>query len=396
MRKVEFMKPTLELVDDGGEKTDNYCKLKISPLERGYGQTIGNSLRRVLLSSLPGAAAVAISIEGVEHEFCAVDGIREDVTEIILNMKKVIFTINADKNEEGDFGDESKIYRLELIQNLPTVDEQIHSGVKKEEVVYEKVVRASDINTASDEVIRVVNPDQEICTLAAGGTLKMEIFIRNGVGYVSAQENKVFCKESNNQVIGRLAIDSIFTPVLRCKYEAVKTRFQDNFDCDLLTVEVWTNGSMKAVNAISLAARFLMEHFALVEDLNSQIAQKEYMMQKEEKVTNSKLDRKIEDLNLSVRSYNCLKRATINTVGELTQKTEEEMMKVRNLGRKSLKEVIQKLHEIGLSLKNSTTSFDDLDNDSDDDDTDTSVEDGEYLDNTSENEESTDEEKDEE
>lgn len=389
MRKVEFMKPTLELVDDGGIADDNYCKLKISPLERGYGQTIGNSLRRVLLSSLPGAACVAISIEGVEHEFCAVNGIREDVTEVVLNMKKVVFTINAMQNEEGDFGDESKVYRLELISSLPSIDEQLHSGIKPEEVVHEKVVCAQEINIDSDAIIRVVNGTQPICTLSAGGSIKMEIFIRNGVGYVSAEDNKVFCKENNNQVIGRLAIDSLFSPVLRCKYDSVKTRFQDNFDCDLLTVEVWTNGSMKAINAISLAARFLMEHFALVEDLNAQIAKKEYMIQKEEKVTNSKLDRKIEDLNLSVRSYNCLKRATINTVGELSQKTEEEMMKVRNLGRKSLKEVIQKLHDIGLSLKNSTTSFND--DDASTSDLDDSEENKSYDDADYQNEEDTDE-----
>ena len=184
----------------------------------------------------------------------------------------------------------------------------------------------------------------------------MEMFIRNGVGYVNADENKRFCKEGNNRIMGLLPIDSIFTPVVKCRYDVQKTRFEDNFDCDLLTLEVWTNGSIKATNALSMAAKFLDKHFSIIEDLNTLIKQSEAMTQREETVVNSKMDRKIEDLDLSVRSYNCLKRANINTVGELTQKTEEEMMKVRNLGRKSLKEVVQKLREIGLDLKNSTGS----------------------------------------
>lgn len=359
MRRIEFIKPELKINEDVQVNTDNYCKLKLSPLERGYGMTIGNSLRRVLLSSLPGAAIVAISIEGVEHEFCAVEGIREDVTEIILNLKKVVFTINADKNEVGDFGDQDQTYRLELIESLPTIEAQRKAGVAEEELVYSKVITAGDINTASTEDIVVVNKDQEIATLAAGGSIKMELFVRNGVGYVNADENKKFCKEGNNRVIGRLPIDSIFTPVVRCKYDVTKTRHGDNFDCDQLIIEVWTNGSIKATNALSLASKFLIEHFMVVQNLNVELEQRKYMIENEEKVVDSKLDEKIEDLNLSVRSYNCLKRANINTVGELTQKTEEEMMKVKNLGRKSLKEVVQKLREIGLDLKNSSTLFDD-------------------------------------
>ena len=359
MRRVEFIKPELKINEDVQNVNDNYCKLKLSPLERGYGMTIGNSLRRVLLSSLPGAAIVAISIEGVEHEFCAMEGVREDVTEMILNLKKVVFTINADRNEVGDYGDQDQIYRLELIEELPTVETQKNAGATDDEIVYEKVITAKDINTASTEDIKVINGDQEIATLAAGGKIKMELFVRNGVGYVNADENKKFCKEGNNCIIGRLPIDSIFTPVVRCKYDVTKTRYGDNFDCDQLIVEVWTNGSIKATNALSLAAKFLIEHFAVIENLNTEIEQRKYMVKTEEKVVDSKLDKKIEDLDLSVRSYNCLKRANINTVGELTQKTEEEMMKVRNLGRKSLKEVVQKLREIGLDLKNSTTLFDD-------------------------------------
>ncbi len=367
MRRVEFIKPELFINEEVQNVNDFYCKLRVSPLERGYGWTIGNSLRRVLLSSLPGAAIVAINIEGVEHEFCAVEGIREDVTEIILNLKKIVFTINAEKNETGDFGNQDETYRIELIKELPTIEEQRKKGVAEEDLQYSLVVKASDIDTTSTEDIRVINGDQEIATLSAGGKLKMEMFVRNGVGYVNADENKKFCKEGNSRIINRLPIDSIFTPVLRCKYEVTKTRYADNFDCDQLVLEVWTNGSMKATNALSLASKFLVEHFCVIQNLNTEIEQKKYMVESEEKVPDGKLDMKIEDLDLSVRAYNCLKRANIHTVGELTQKTEEEMMKVRNLGRKSLKQVVTKLREIGLDLKNSSTLFEDDDTDFEDD-----------------------------
>ena len=370
MKRIEFIKPTLELVPLEDGIVDNYyCKLKVTPLERGYGMTLGNSLRRVLLSSLPGAAAVAIQIDGVSHEFCAVDGIREDVTEIILNIKNIIFTINADKNESGDFGDQDKTFEVRLSTELPSIEAQLKAGVKDEELVYSKVVTASMIDLTSTEDIKVVNGDQAICTLSAGASLNMVLLVRNGVGYVSATENKVFCKDVHSRANGFLPIDSIFTPVERCKYEVSKTRYLDNFDCDQLILEVWTDGSVTATNAVALAAKFLYEHFAVISNLNVLIQEKEYLVQQEEKSTNTKLDCKIEDLNLSVRSYNCLKRANINTVGELTQKTEEEMMKVRNLGRKSLKEVVQKLREIGLDLKNSTSLFDDDDEDFEDEDT---------------------------
>ena len=360
MKRIEFIKPTLELVPLEDGIVDNYyCKLKVTPLERGYGMTLGNSLRRVLLSSLPGAAAVAVKIDGASHEFCAVDGIREDVTEIILNIKNIIFTINAEQNESGDYGDQDKTFEVKLYSELPSIEAQKKAGVKEEELVYSQVITASMIDVTSSEDIKVVNPDQPICTLSAGGTLNMVLLVRNGVGYVSANENKVFCKDAHSRMNGYLPIDSIFTPVERCKYEVSKTRHEDNFDCDQLILEVWTDGSVLATNAVALAAKFLVEHFAVIQDLNELIKEKEYMVQQEEKSTNTKLDRKIEDLDLSVRSYNCLKRANINTVGELTQKTEEEMMKVRNLGRKSLKEVVQKLREIGLDLKNSTSIFDD-------------------------------------
>ena len=370
MKRIEFIKPMLELVPlEDGIIDNNYCKLKVTPLERGYGMTLGNSLRRVLLSSLPGAAAVAVQIDGVSHEFCAVDGIREDVTEIILNIKNIIFTINADKNESGDFGDQDKTFEVRLSIELPSIEAQLKAGVKDEELVYSKVVTASMIDLTSTEDIKVVNGDQAICTLSAGASLNMVLLVRNGVGYVSATENKVFCKDVHSRANGFLPIDSIFTPVERCKYEVSKTRYLDNFDCDQLILEVWTDGSVTATNAVALAAKFLYEHFAVISNLNVLIQEKEYLVQQEEKSTNTKLDCKIEDLNLSVRSYNCLKRANINTVGELTQKTEEEMMNVRNLGRKSLKEVVQKLREIGLDLKNSTSLFDDDDEDFEDEDT---------------------------
>ena len=365
MRRIKFIRPELKLVNELGLDDPNYCKITLKPLERGYGITIGNALRRVLLSSLPGAAIVAIHIDGVQHEFCAIPYVREDVTEIILNLKTIVFTINFDKNEQGIYNDDEQLCRLTLSVSLPSIEEQRKKGVKEENLEYARVIKASDIALDSTEVIQIINVDQPIATLSAGGKFEMEMFIRNGVGYVNADENKRFCKEGNNRIMGLLPIDSIFTPVVKCRYDVQKTRFEDNFDCDLLTLDVWTNGSIKATNALSMAAKFLDEHFSIIEDLNTLIKESENMTQKEEPVVNSKLDRKIEDLDLSVRSYNCLKRANINTVGELTQKTEEEMMKVRNLGRKSLKEVVQKLREIGLDLKNSTgSSFLDDDDDS--------------------------------
>ncbi len=348
-----------EIVED----QENYAKIVIRPLERGYGQTIGNSLRRVLLSSIPGAAIVAVDIDGVEHEFTAMQGVVEDVTEIVLNLKNIVFTINADKDVRGDFGDENELLRLELNATLPSVADQIKAGTPKDQVELSRVVKAKDINLDSIEVIKVINPEQKICTIQAGASCNMVIYIRKGVGYVSADENKRFCKEGNNRIVGLLPIDSIFTPVTRCRYEVTRTRHEDSFNYDELVLEVWTNGSVRAVDAVALASVFLIDHYKVITQLNNYVQDKSYMNQQTEKVVNDKLDKKIEDLDLSVRSYNCLKRANINTVGELAQKTEEEMMKVRNLGRKSLKEVVQKLREIGLDLKNSTSSFDDDEDD---------------------------------
>lgn len=362
MKNIKFIRPAIELVPlEDGIVDDNYCKLKISPLERGYGMTIGNSLRRVLLSSIPGAAAFAMHIDGVSHEFCAIDGVREDVAKIILNIKDIVFTINHSDNENGDFNFEDKPCEVSLNASLPSIEEQLKNGVAEEDLVYSKVVTASMIDLTSTEEVAVVNGDQVICTLSAGGQINMTLLIRNGVGYVGGNENKNVCKEQNSRLNGYLPIDSIFTPVNRCKYDVSKTRYLDNFDCDQVILEVWTDGSITATNAVSMAAKFLVEHFTVIENLNEQIAEREYMVIQEEKQTNSKLDRKVEDLDISVRAYNCLKRANINTVGELTQKTEEEMMKVRNLGRKSLKEVVQNLRALGLDLKNGTSSFSDID-----------------------------------
>ncbi len=346
MRKVEFIKPNMD-IDDEFASDKNYLKIRISPLERGYGQTIGNSLRRVLLSSLPGSAAVAISIDGVAHEFATVPGVIEDVTEIILNMKNVIFTINHDENEQGLFGDENTVYES-FLEKVNDTDQEVE-------------VTAADINLNFAQIlpygeqsfpqVKVINPNQLICTLSPKSKIRMTIRIRTGVGYVNADENKRYCKENNNRIIGLLPIDSIFTPVVKCRYTVEKTRYEDNFNCDLLTFEIWTNGSVEPTTALSLASKFLIEHFKVIENLNEFIKEREFIKQTVAPVQNKKLDMKIEDLDLSVRSYNCLKRANINTVGELTQKTEEEMMKVRNLGRKSLKEVIEKLRANGLSLK---------------------------------------------
>ena len=349
MRKFEFIRPQVT-----GECNDNnYGKFVVSPLERGYGMTLGNALRRVLLSSMPGVAIVAMEIEGVAHEFMALEGVREDVTEIVLNLKNVILSI-----------DEEKLYKP-----MPGVQEEIYELVIVKEG--ECVITAGDLVDLSNE-LTVVNPDQVIATLSNTGKFKARFFAKRGIGYVSADENKKFCTDkSGNTIINRIPIDSIYTPVTKVNYEAEKTRVEDDVNFDKLTLEVWTNDSLKPNDAVSLASKFLVEHFGIVSELNEVIAQENYMYEHEEKVSNKKYETKIEELDLSVRSYNCLKRAGINTVGDLIQKNEEEMMRVRNLGRKSLKEVVQKLHERNLDLKrsyDSDSSFDEDDHDDDNDD----------------------------
>ncbi len=345
MRKFEFIKPQTIV---GQDENPNYGKFIISPLERGYGMTIGNALRRVLLSSMPGIAIVAIDIEGVQHEFMAVPGVVEDVTEIILNLKNIVLKIDEDQLFKPFSPDANELYVLELNVTGPVV------------------VTAGDLQMSSE--LQVVNKKAVIATLAENGKLKARFYAHRGVGYVSAEENKVFNKDKSGNVYSeRIAIDSIYTPVEKCMYEVEKTRVGDNVDFDKLELEVWTNESIKPKDAVSLASKFLIDHFNVISDLNRVVAEQNYMYEPEEKTTNKKLEKKIEELDLSVRSYNCLKRAGIHTIGELAQKTEEEMMRVRNLGRKSLKEVIQKLHENDLDLRRSYET-DDRDYDDPDED----------------------------
>lgn len=330
MRKFEFIKPQTNVENI----ENNYAKFTITPLERGYGITIGNALRRVLLSSTPGVAIVAMEIEGVDHEFMALEGILEDVTSIILNLKNVVLSIDEEDLFKAMPQEHTDLYELSIIKEGPGV------------------VTAGDLVHSSE--ITVVNKDAVIATLAQGAKFKARFFARRGVGYVSAEENKVFClNRVGDRIINRISIDSIYTPILKCKYDVEKTRVGENVDYDKLFLEVWTNNSIKPQDAVSLASKFLIDHFNVIANINEAIVEQNYMYEPEEKVANKKLEKKIEDLDLSVRSYNCLKRAGINTVGELTQKSEEEMMRVRNLGRKSLKEVIQKLREINLHLKHS-------------------------------------------
>lgn len=332
MRKFEFIRPQIKF-DETCENTNTYARFVIEPLERGYGLTLGNALRRVLLSSMPGVAMVAMDIEGVAHEFMALEGVREDVTGIVLNLKKVIFKVDDDI----------------LYKPMPKVQEDIYElSVIKEG---EGVVTAGDLIDHSN-ALTVVNPDQVIATLSKGAKFKARFYAKRGIGYVGADENKIFCKDENNNIIvDRIAIDAIYTPITKVNYEVEKTRVEGDVTYDKLTMEVWTNDSIKPSDAVSLASKFLIEHFQIFTTLNELVSKEEYMYEKEEKKENKKYEIKIEELDLSVRSFNCLKRAGLNTLGDLTQKTEEEMIKVRNLGRKSLKEVSMKLHERGLSFK---------------------------------------------
>jgi DNA-directed RNA polymerase subunit alpha len=314
---LEFEKPRIDVMDISEDGT--YGKFVVEPLERGYGTTLGNSLRRIMLSSLPGAAISSIKIDGVVHEFCDVPGVKEDVSEIILNLKNVAIKANTESNEP----------KTAFIE---------YEG--------EGVVRARDIKM--DQDYEVINPDQVIATLSGGpdSKLYMELTITRGRGYVGADKNK-----NDNQPIGVIAIDSLYTPVERVNFTVENTRVGQITDYDKLTMEIWTNGTIKPDEAVSLAAKVLNDHLALFIDLSDSAKNAEIMVEKEEDQKEKVLEMTIEEMDLSVRSYNCLKRAGINTVEDLTNKTEDEMMKVRNLGRKSLDEVLGKLHEVGLSLK---------------------------------------------
>lgn len=310
---IEIETPILETLESSED--GNYGKFAIKPLESGYGTTLGNSLRRVLMSSLPGVAVTSVKIDGVLHELSTISGVKEDVTEIILNLKGLIAKLHSD-------------------------------GPKTVYVDAEGpcVVTAESIKTDSD--VEILNKDLYIAELAEGARLVMEINIDNGRGYTSADANR-----PANTVAGLIPVDSTFTPVKRVKFDVENTRKEQITDYNCLTLEVWTNGVITAKEAVSLSAKILIEHLKLFVDLSAQNNDVEIMVEKGENGKEKNLEKTIEELDLTVRSYNCLKRAKINTVEDLTEKTEEEMMKVRNLGKKSLEEVIQKLEALGFSLK---------------------------------------------
>ena len=311
----DFERPNIEVAEISDDK--KYGRFVVEPLERGYGITLGNSLRRIMLSSLPGAAVSQVKIEGVLHEFSSIEGVKEDVTEIIMNIKSLAIRNNSDTNEP-------KTAYIE------------YEG--------EGVVKASDIQ--ADQDIEILNPDLTIATLCGkSAKLYMELTITKGRGYVSADKNK-----SEDLPIGVIAVDSIYTPVERVNITVENTRVGQITDFDRLTLDVYTNGTLVPDEAVSLAAKVLSEHLSLFIDLSENAKTAEVMVEKEEDEKEKVLEMSIDELELSVRSYNCLKRAGINTVEELTNKTSEDMMKVRNLGRKSLEEVLAKLKELGLQL----------------------------------------------
>ena len=293
-------------------------KFEIEPLERGFGTTLGNALRRVMLSSLPGDAITSVHIDGVLHEFQTIDGVVEDVTQIILNLKNVVV-----KN----YTNETKVIKL---------------NVNKE-----GVVTAADIEKDAD--VEIINPEQEIATLVKGGKLNMEMTVSNGRGYVRAEVNK---KLLENAKVNTIAMDSNFSPIERVNYEVEGARVGQDDTYDKLTMEVWTDGSMKPEEAVALASRIIIEHFEILTDLNEIADETGLMKQNVDDSKSKALEMSIDELEFSVRAYNCLKRANINTLQDLTQKSETEMMKIRNLGKKSLKEVIDKVKELGFSFRN--------------------------------------------
>ena len=310
---IEIEKPQIETAEIKSDGT--YGRFVLEPLERGFGTTLGNSLRRVLLSSLPGVAVTSIKIDGVQHEFSTVPGVKEDVTEIVLNMKGLIAKIH---------GDAPKTIHIEA------------EG--------ECEVTAGDIKVDSE--VEILDPGMHIATLGPGAKLYMEIVIDKGRGYVPSERNKA--KLAN--VIGAIPVDSIYTPVLKVNYTVENTRVGQITDYDKLTIEVWTDGTISAKEAVSLGAKVLTEHLNLFVDLSDEAYTADIMVEKDDKGKEKVLEMTIEELDLSVRSFNCLKRAGINTVEDLISKSEEEMMKVRNLGRKSLEEVMAKLDALGFSL----------------------------------------------
>ena len=311
---IGIEKPRIETAELAADGT--YGKIVVEPLERGYGVTLGNSLRRLLLSSLPGYAITSVKIDGVLHEFSTIPGVKEDVTEIILNLKSVILKIH---------GEGPKTVYIDA------------TG--------EGEVLAGDIKCDSE--VEIINPEWHICTLDKDAHINMELTVNKGRGYVSAEQNKKLMQP----VIGVIAIDSIYTPILKANYTIDDLRVGQDIGFDKLTLEVWTNGTISATEAVSLGAKFLNEHLALFGDLSGEAYETEIMVDKGDDAKEKVLEMTIEELDLSVRSFNCLKRAGINTVEDLTNRTEDDMMKVRNLGKKSLDEVINKLHSFGLELR---------------------------------------------
>ena len=309
---IEIEKPRIECLESPDDIS--YGKFVVEPLERGYGTTLGNSLRRVLLSSLPGTAPTSIRIAGVQHEFSTIPGVKEDVTEIVLNVKEIIARLHCDGPKT--------VYI---------------------EAAGECEVTAGDIK--ADGEVEILNPELHIASLGPDGALSMEITLAHGRGYVPADKNK-----SAQQVIGTIPVDSIYAPVLKVNYAVENTRVGNQTDFDKLTIEVWTDKTISARDALSLGAKILCDHFTLFTDLSDTIGNSCTVVEKEPERPDTVMKMTIEELDLSVRSFNCLKRANINTVEDLTNKTEEEMIKVRNLGRKSLEEVEHKLAMMGLSL----------------------------------------------
>ena len=318
MKDLKFEKPTIKMINDG---QDNYGKFVVTPLERGFGITLGNALRRTLMSSMPGAAFTSVKIDGAEHEFQNVDGVYEDVITIILNLKKVVIKVDStDPNYET------------------TVE--INHG--------EGEVTAGDIICNND--IKIINPDQHIATVSAGKTLRMVLTVRLGNGFVDAKTNKEL---ANSLSIGTIPMDSIYTPIENVAFNVEKTRVNQSSAAngDKLTIEVTTDGSISPKEAMAIASKMLIEHLEIIAKESDDAMKTVFMSEPEQEVSNVNKDKSIDDLELSVRSYNCLKRDKIETVGQLCDMTEEDLMKVRNLGRKSLKEIKTKLEDIGLGLK---------------------------------------------
>lgn len=312
---LNFEKPIYKITEYVDSK--HYGKFELEPLERGFGTTLGNALRRIMLSSMPGSAIIAVKIEGVMHEFQTLDGIVEDVTTIVLNLKNVVLKNNS-----------TEIKKLRLFSDK------------------EGVVTAGDIDTDSD--VEVINKNQVIATIAKGGKLNMEVLVANGRGYVPSNENKKYLED---QELGFIAIDAIYSPIERVSYEVENARIGQDANYDKLIMEISTKGSIRPEEAMALAARIMIEHLNIITDLNEIADVTGIMNAKQEDTKLKKLETSIDDLDFSVRAYNCLKRAGINTLGDLTAKSELEMMKVRNLGKKSLKEVIDKVKDMGLKFR---------------------------------------------